>query len=213
MNRMLTGVLAATAAVALTGCASSPWVSTWRAPDATPLETQGARVAAVVMIQDAATRRAAEDALAREINARGGVGVASYTLIPESNPGEEAARAAFQQANIQGVVVMRPVSVDRETYSTPVTYTGTVYGGYWGGYHTMGWGGAYGAGMTTGGEIRTDVIFTVETLVYSLRQNKLVWGGRSKTTNPERVDEFVRELANEVASELRKEGLIATPSR
>ena len=63
MSRMFNGALAVTAAVALTGCASSPWVSTWRAPDATPLETQGARVAAVVMIQDAATRRAAEDAL------------------------------------------------------------------------------------------------------------------------------------------------------
>ena len=212
MSRM-TGVLALTAAAALSGCASSPWVSTWKAPDAAPLETQGARVAAVVMIQDAATRRAAEDALAAEINRRGGVGVASYTLIPESNPGEDAARSAFQQANIQGVVVMRPISVDRDTYSTPVTYTGTVYGGYWGGYHSMGWGGAWGPGMTTGGEIRTDVIYTVETLVYSLRQNKLVWGGRSKTTNPERVDQFVRELAEEVASELRRKGLIATPPR
>jgi hypothetical protein len=49
---------------------------------------------------------------------------------------------------------------------------------------------------------------SVETLVYSLKQNKLVWGGQSQTTNPNNIDNFVREVANAVAEELRKEGLI-----
>jgi hypothetical protein len=46
-----------------------------------------------------------------------------------------------------------------------------------GGYYGHGWGSAWSAA-----EIRTDTIIIVETLVYSLRQNKLVWGGQSKTT-------------------------------
>ncbi len=32
-------------------------------------------------------------------------------------------------------------------------------------------------------------------MVYSLEQDKLVWAGRSETTNAEKVREFVAELA------------------
>jgi hypothetical protein len=59
-----------------------------------------------------------------------------------------------------------------------------------------------------GGEIRTDTIVVVETLIYSLKQNKLVWGGQSRTTNPKNVDQLVKKLAAAAATELEKQGLI-----
>jgi hypothetical protein len=49
----------------------------------------------------------------------------------------------------------------------------------------------------------------VETLVYSLKQNKLVWSGQSKTTNPPEVEGLVKELAAATADALKKAGLIA----
>jgi hypothetical protein len=82
-------------------------------------------------------------------------------------------------------------------------YMGPPYAGYWGGYYGYGWGAPWG-----GTDIRTDTIVNVETLVYSLKQNKLVWGGQSETMNPDKVDDFVREVATAAARELRKEGLI-----
>ena len=63
------------ASVVLAGCASNDFVSSWKAPDAQPLQLQGAKVAAVVMVNSEASRRVAEDKLAREITARGGVGI------------------------------------------------------------------------------------------------------------------------------------------
>jgi hypothetical protein len=78
-----------------------------------------------------------------------------------------------------------------------------MYGPYWGGYYGYGWGGAWGAT-----EIRTNTIVSVETLVYSLKQNKLVWAGQSKTTNPSNVDSFIRELARTAAREMRKAKLL-----
>jgi hypothetical protein len=45
-------------------------------------------------------------------------------------------------------------------------------------------------------------------MVYSLRQNKLVWAGQSRTTNPRDVDAFVRKLAAATAKELQKQGLL-----
>ena len=64
----------------------------------------------------------------------------------------------------------------------------------------------------SGGEIRTDTIVIVETLVYSLGQNKLVWGGQSKTTNPASVDRLIANAAKQVADELERQGLIDTKS-
>jgi hypothetical protein len=194
------------ASVMLSACATTSFVSTWKAPDAKALQLSGAKVAAVVMIQNEAARRAAEDALAREITAHGAQGVAMYTIQPEARPNnEQAVRAAVEGAGVAGAVVMRPVGKEKEVVATPVAYGGPMYGGYWGGYYGYGWGSPYAYGGT---EIRTDTIVSIETLVYSLRQNKLVWAGQSKTTNPTGVDQLVKETSTAVALELQKQGLI-----
>jgi hypothetical protein len=191
--------------LALSACTSA-FTSTWKAPDAQPLQLQGAKVAAVVMMRNEASRRSAEETLAREITARGGQGVPMYQILPEGSPQTEAAaKAALERAGFAGAVVIRPVSVDKEIVSTPVTYSGPYYGSYWGGYYGHGWGSPY---MVSGGEIRTNTIVSIETLIYSLRQNKLVWGGQSRTTNPRDVDKVVSKLAKDVAKQLQTEGLL-----
>ncbi len=197
-------------AALLAGCASSDgFVSSWKAPDATALQLRGAKVAAVVMVKDESSRRPAEDALAREITARGAQGIPMYTLMPGGSPSDEAAaRAACENAGVQGIVVIKPTAVDKQITSEPVTYLEPTYSGYWGGYYGAGWGASY-APVTAGEDIRADTIVTIETRVYSLKQNKLVWTGKSKTTNPSNVDEVVRKLAAATAAELKKAGLIA----
>lgn len=189
----------------LSACASTGFVSTWKAPDALPLKPEGSKVAAVVMHKNEAARRQAEDALARELTLRGAEGIPSYTLSPDGSPTDEAAaRAAFERAGITGVVVMRPVGTQQQIRSTTVPYGGPYYGSYWGGgYYGHGWGGAWGST-----EIYTDTIVSIETLVYSMKQNKLVWAGQSQTTNPTKVDALVREIVTAAAKEMQKEGLI-----
>ena len=125
-----------------------------------------------------------------------------YTLLAGAEPDEAKARAAAEQAGVVGVVVLRPVRVDKEISSRP-TYSGPVYGGFWGGYYGHGWGSAW-----SGAEIRTDTIIIVETLVYSLTQNKLVWAGQSKTTNPANLNRLIENTAEQVGDELVRQGLI-----
>jgi hypothetical protein len=74
------------------------------------------------------------------------------------------------------------------------------FSGYWG----YGWGAVYEPGYLT-----TDTVVSVETLVYSLTQDKLLWAGTSKTTNPAKVGPFVSELGEAVANEMTKQGLLA----
>ena len=189
------------AVVGLSGCATG-LVSSWKAVDAQPFQLRGEKVAAVVMASDQTTRRAGEHALARELSARGAQGIPMYTLLGDAPPDEAKARAAAEKAGIVGVVVLRPVRIDKELSSTPASYSGPMYGAFWGGYYGMGWGAA-------GGGIRTDTIIIIETLVYSLQQNKLLWGGQSKTRNPANLDRLIVDTAEQVADELVRQGLIA----
>ena len=188
----------------LAACATTSFNSTWKAPDAQPVGSfAGKKVVGFVATKNEAVRRSAEDALAGELTARGAQGVAGYTVVPPDVTDEARAKAMVEKTGAVGVVVIRPVGKDKEVYSTPSMYTGPYYGGFWGGYWGYGWGAPWG-----GGEIRTDTIVTVETLVYSLAQNKLIWAGQSQTTNPSKVDSFVREIVAATAKEMKKAGLI-----
>ena len=198
--------LALLTVLVLPACAPA-LVSSWTDPAATRFQLAGEKVAAVVMATDESTRRTAEQALARELTLQGAQGIPMYTIFPNADENDEAgARAAAERAGVVGVIVMRPVRVDKEISSTPTNFGGPMYGGFWGGYYGAGWGSPYG------GEIRTDTIVTIETLVYGLRENKLLWAGQSETTNPQNVDRVIKETAEKVVRELAGLGLMTARS-
>lgn len=206
------GALAAVVAACGSGRRPTQVLTSWKAPDASPLEPRGGTVAAAAMIESEAARRTAEDALARELSARGARGVPLYTLTAARGAEREAeVRAALERAGAVGVVVLRPLAVDREqTVTAPATYVTPAYGAYWGGYYAYGWGAAWRPDVVaTPARVRTDTTVSIETVVYSLRQNRLVWAGRSRTVNPRSVDALVTEVAGAVADRLRTEGVLA----
>jgi len=188
-------------AASLASCATTTFVSTWKAPDAQSLKGEGNKVLCVVMAKNPSTRLSAEDALAREITRMGAQGIAGYTLLQDEPTQDEAkAQEALEKAGIAVIVAMRPTGKEQEISSTPVM--GPTYWRGAGGYYGYGWNAAYAQ------DIRTDTILYIETLVFSMKQNKLVWSGQSKTTNPTKIDSLVQEVAQAVASELKKEGMI-----
>jgi hypothetical protein len=204
MRKAMFVALGILAAGLLSACATTTFTSSWKAPDAQPMGSlAGQKVVAVAMTKNQATRRAAEDTLVSVLNAGGAQAITSYSLLGDETD-EAKAKAAIEKSGAVAVVAMRPVAQEKEISSTPSMYMGPRYGGYWGGYYGYGWGGAWGGGV----DIRTDTIVVVETLVYSLTQNKLVWAGQSKTTNPSKVDAFVKEVAAGAAKEMKKAGLL-----
>jgi hypothetical protein len=204
-GRILTaGAVAVAMAAVASG--STKFHSTWKAPGAEPLNFKGKKVAALIVSKEEGVRYGAEDALARELTARGAVGIAAYTLIPkELIQDREKAKEFLEKANVAGVVAMRVVGKDKEITSSPGAYWGApYYSSFWGpGYWGWSWGGVYEPGY-----LRTDTIVIVETLVYSLSQNKLVWAAQSETTNPSKVGPFIQELVKKAAKDLKKQGLI-----
>ena len=207
MLRSTRSALVVTAAAVAAACASTSFVSSWRNPAAEPGSFKGQKVVALVMSKEQGVRFGAEDALARELTARGIVGIAAYSLIPkELVQDKEKAKEFLEKANVVGVVAMRVVGKDQQVTQSAggMYWGGPAYATFWGGgYYGYGWGGVYSPGY-----IQTDTIVTVEILVYSLKQDKLVWAGQSETTNPSKVGPFIQELTAKAAAEMKKQGLI-----
>ena len=186
-------------------CATTEFVSTWRSPTAQPLRLAGAKVVAVFMSSKEGVRRHAEDAMAREITKRGAIGVASYTVIDQRLIRDEKfARSAFERLGFAGSVVMRVVGNQTQVTYTPSYWTAyPYYGHFWGGYWGWGWGSVYAPGY-----LQTDQVVSVETLIYSLRQDQLVWAGVSRTIDPSSLDGFIEELASAITDEMKSDGLL-----
>ena len=200
MSKMTKLAAAVGLALTLSGCATTTFISTWKNPAVPPLDKpKGQTVIAAVAAEDEYIRHDAEDTLAAELTKRGFKGVPSYTILPPGVKDEALAKAAFEKSGAVGVVVMRPLAAKEELSVSASVYTGPYYGGFWGGYWGYGWGYPY-----MGSTVQTDTVIIVETLVYSLEHNKLLWSGRSKTTNPSNVAKFVKELATNVAWEIDK---------
>jgi len=197
--------LALIAALATAACSSTELVTSWTAPDAAPLRLTGSKVVAVFMTRNSAARRSGEDALAKEISSRGATGVPSYTVLPdELVRDEKLARGTFERMGFAGSVTVRVVGRETQYSYTPSYWSSyPYYGSYWGGYWGWGWGTVYSPGY-----LSAEKVVSVETLVYSFRQNKLIFACVSKTVEPESIQQTISELASEVSSKLKDAGLI-----
>ena len=211
MYRTARAVSVMAAVLTAAACATTTFQSTWKAPEVGPLNFRGAKVAALVISSNRGFRLPAEDELARQITAQGAVGVAAYTLVPEDAiRDQERSKALMEKAGVVGVVSMRVVSNEQRITATPSTFwVGPPYSAFWGrpgwgrpGYWGWGWGFAYAP------VIQTDTFVSVETLIFDLSQDKLVWVATSQTMNPSDVQGLVRDLARASASQLRRQGLI-----
>ena len=189
--------------------ASTKLVNSWKAPDAAPLSLKpGDLVIAMVMSKEETTRRTGEDLLGEELRQRGLRPIPSFTLVPTDQVDDkEKAAAAIQDSGAAALVAMRPIAVNKQQTFVPPSYMGGPYGGGWGPYYGYGWSAAYSPGYVV-----TDTIVRVETLVFDLKQNKLVWAGQSETTNPDNLGQFMRDLVKAVGADMRKKGVIAAPA-
>jgi hypothetical protein len=191
--------------------ASTKLTDVWKAPDA-PAKFAFKKILAACVTGDEAMRRTAEDYLVLRIGPDRTT--PSYRVLPGNQTKDvEQAKAKVREAGFDGAIIIRVVSVDQEdTYAPPAAATGTVsvsvgygggyYGSYWG-YWGTAWPMVYDPGY-----IKSDRVVRVETLVYSVTDDKILWGARTATTNPKSVLRAVDGIADAVAKRLKKDGLI-----
>ena len=172
----------------LSACANSTqYVASWKDP-ATPT-FRLTHTLAVFMTTDAGMRRMVEDRLAARLPG----GVPSYRLIPDNELQQiDSVHSHMATGGFDGVVVMRLVGE-----STQVTSAQDLYG-YWG-Y----WSSAYNPVYYT-----TSKFYSMETTLYSTKDGKMVWMGRSETVDPKNANKLAEFSVNFVVKHLQKDGYI-----
>jgi len=189
-----------TAAATLTGCYhSTQMAATWSDPGSRSLRFQHPIM--VFVTTSETLRRSVEDRMAGKFpNAT----PAYRVLATVDSTNGAAVRQQLAGMGFDGAVIMRVVDVtDKLTY---------VPGGYWygGPYYSFAgyWGTAWGYPYDPG-YIAQDRIVSMETQIYTLANDKLVWAARSETTNPRSVNKLVDSVLRHVMEELQKENLVA----
>lgn len=190
------------AALGVSVAAKTKFKSVWKSQDAATVSFAGQKVAALVMDKDDSLRVAGEEALVTELNARGMQGVASYRIVPkEELQSAEKARGWYERSGVKGLVVFRIVSDDKIKTYQPSTWSDPYYTSLWG-YYGYGWGAVYTPGYT-----RSERFISIETLIYAVEKDGLVWAGLSETENPKSGIKVVEEVAKEAIKEMHKQGL------
>jgi len=182
--------------------AKTAFSSVWKAPNASSVTFAGKKVAALVIDNDQSLRMSGEEALGRELNALGLQGVAAYRLAPkEELQSAERARPWFERAQVTGVVAFRAINDDRRRTYQPATWTTSYYQSFWG-YYGSAWSLVHEPGYT-----RDERFVSLETLIFDVPGNALVWAGMSTTDNPKSGQAVVADVVKQAVKEMQEQGL------
>ena len=161
----------------------------------------GKKIAALVISKDDSLRISGEEALATELIARGMQAVPTYRIAPkEELQTADKARVWFERAKVDGVIALRPVSSEKRISYNDSLWMSPSYNTFWGYY-----GYGYSTAVVIGGVDR-DTVITVETLIYSLTLDRLMWAAVSETRNPKTLQKFVEDLVKESVKQIQKQG-------
>jgi hypothetical protein len=199
------------AIIVLSGCGSNTSiVNSWRDPKITVAQEHFKKVLVVVLVKDEASRRVAENRIA----ASNPIFKTSYQYLNESTSQltKEQKLKILQDENFDGVITMRLVSQDKETTYVPGTYTGMYYGGFDGmytgmyGYGFGNWYGMYSPNFYDPGYYQETTSYMVETNIFSLKENKLIWTGTTKSDYVTDLGQTVDAFMQAVVQEMKKDG-------
>ncbi len=185
----------------VTGACTAPTKMTavWKAPGATTVRFNKVLIAA--QSSDQTRRRVVEDYLAKRI----ANSTPSYQFLNEADVKDQAqAKAKIAAGGFDGALIVRFVGTSKEeTYVPGMSYWGPApYSTMWG-YWGYGWGSVYSPGYMV-----TDTVMTLESNVYNVTRNELIWSSRSETMNAGSVDELMTSVVDATVKEMKKQKVL-----
>ena len=173
----------------------------WTAPDQKKDSTKlFQKILFVALLKDNAARRIAEDKLVAEVKGRG---VASYNYLAGINTqvSESVIADKLRQDGFDGVMVMRLITLNKNA--------GYVGGGYPSYYNS--WYSYYSStypGFNDPNYYLSGTAYNVETNVYSLATNKLVWTGITSAVNTTDTNKMIDNIIAAIKRKMRSQGFI-----
>jgi len=190
-------------ALLLIGCSTSNKITnSWKNPDATKESIRFQTVAVFGMVKDQQMRKDVEEAIAGQmVNT---IAVPSYKMITNEELGDlDAVKKKLSERGMEGALVLSVRNVDKKTsYYSSGMYPSSYY--TFGGYYNYAWNYMYDPFLYSS----TNVYVDLEILIYSLKDDKLVWYGESSSVNPKGIHETISKLAVSVKNQLIEDGLL-----
>ncbi len=185
--------------VFLSGCSSTTKVvEHWTDPN---FDGKLENLLVLSLNQSNKSRRIVENGFLLELKKRNIQAQASYNLLPNyEDLSKESVKAAISGSSIDGVLVMRAVKITKEDRNVREQSDGTRYDtfyAYVGEYRP-----AYDSYTTT------DTTVHMETNLYVVKDEQLVWTGKTESFNPTDVKELIAEMVIKILDQVSKTGFL-----
>lgn len=184
-------------------CKSTHIVSSWQEPNKEIKIQNLNKILVVALFKTETSSRKAEDQM---VDYLGGKGIQSYNYFKSNfnKENEQAIRTKIKKDGFDGAVTMRLIDVDNEKVYTPAeTNFYPEYYRSFSGYFYNRWNYSLTPGYFT-----TTKTFTVETNVYSINDDKIIWTALTETTNPDGLQNMTNDIAKVVYNQMVKDNFV-----
>lgn len=188
----------------LTSCSSTRIVSSWKQPNKQVNLEKLHKVLVVALLNNELNRHKAEDQMVAYLQ---GKGVASYNYLTDdfNKNNEKALQKKIKEGGFDGAITMRLVDLDKDSVYYPGSFN-TNYPNYYRNFD-----GYYYRNFelfNTPGIYAMTRTYTIETTVFSIKEDKLIWVGITKSVNPKGIQKMTNEIASVLYRKMRKEGFV-----
>ncbi len=184
--------------VLLAACANTKVVEHWADPD---FNAKLKNIMVLSINQSDKSRRLFENSFLDALKQRNIQSSASYTLLPSNEDlDKEKVKAAITGSDIDAVLVLRAVKITKEERYVQAQASGTRYNSF---YSYVGeYRPTYSAYTTD------DTLVHMETNLYAVDGEKLIWTGKTESFNPSDVNAYLVDLTKTVLDKIYRTGFI-----
>ncbi len=161
------------------------------------------------IFRDDIQRRAFEAKFVEQVEASGKQAIAGYTLMPEpaDYDEEQEIAAVVAQTGADAVLITSYKGTEQQQRYVPPSYdyVPAMGYGYYGAYYGSAFQAAYRPGYTV-----VDEVVSLETRVYAVEPEQLIWAGKTRSVNAASAEKIVEELVKIVMDDMRRNELLGT---
>jgi hypothetical protein len=186
----------------LSACAHTKLTAVWS--DDAYLGGPMKKVMVVVVLDNSINRKIVESALVEELKQNGVEGIASNKALGSKELSKENITQAAKENQVDGLMAVRLTGVDQEqVYHAPVYSIPYPYYYTWDSYYPH-----MHENLGMPGYTATYKYYNVETNVYHVSTEKLVWSAASQTVDPTDINKESKEFASKIVRSLKESNLI-----
>ncbi len=192
------GLAVAAGAFILASCASTTLQSTWMDPG-----YRGGQSKRIFVVGssagDVTTRRVLEDVVVAKLKAGGVEALPGWRFLANDGPADEATfAAAVAKSGADAMLMVRLLRVETQTTVWPPMGP------------RFGWYGFY-SGWYAYPDVTQSQIVVIETTLFDVRSQRIVWSATSETLNPSSVHKDAPPFADVILAALRKDSVLPPP--